>query len=285
MPELPEVETVARGLERLQGQELRVFTLFDRKVWFECKGKPANFVGLRLESVYRHGKYIVFEFSHPKTQQKQYLVAHLRMTGKLLNREAAAIPEKLKQAWGVTKQIRFAMEFTSETLCFWDTRRFGTITAVKNLDEFWLKKKYAPDPLNQTELARIHFHKNLAKSQRAVKVALLDQSIAAGTGNIYADEALHRTGIHPQKIAARLSPEKREAIFNTLLEIFRASIKSGGTTANNYLNAAGIPGKYSDQLKVYDRKGESCLTCNAARIKRIVLGGRSTHFCPKCQSK
>jgi len=278
MPELPEVEIVARGLQRLQGQVLQSFSVFDPKVLFESQIATKDFIGRRLQRVYRHGKYIVYSF-----RDQTFIVQHLRMTGKVLDCSSSAIPLHLVSPWGSSKQIRYRMDFDKDHICFWDTRRFGTITAIKNLETFWQTKKYAPDPLGDSQRALAVFHAGIAGANRPVKTALLDQSIAAGTGNIYADEALHRVKIHPKRRASSLSLLEREKLFVALTKLFTAAIDAGGTTANNYLNAAGIPGDYAKKLKVYGRKGERCLTCRSGTIERIVLGGRATHFCLICQ--
>lgn len=282
MPELPEVETVARGLRHLAGQKLRTLELFDQRVWFESEGKPAAFANRTLREVTRRGKYLIFRFDAGLS-----LVGHLRMTGKFLPESSAAIPAPVRAVIGEKKgkglQVRARLRFERDTVVFFDTRRFGTLTAVTDEEKFFTKKKIAPDPLTEGARAREIFVLAMqARRKRPVKALLLDQAAVAGVGNIYADEALHRVGVHPKERAPRV--KRIDELWQAILGLLESAIAAGGTTVYDYLHADGTRGEYSAQLKVYGRTGEPCFTCGS-KVERIVLGGRSTHFCSRCQAR
>lgn len=282
MPELPEVETVARGLAPLTGKILNKLEVFDSKVWFESELTPRAFTGDSLQAVSRRGKYIIFRFHSGKV-----LLVHLRMTGKILPEDSSAIPPEarrlMKQKRGKGLQIRCRFHFAQDSILFFDTRRFGTVTAVKGEADFFTRKKIAPDPFHTEKQARENFGQKLQKNRRPIKAALLDQSVVAGVGNIYADEALFRSGIHPLTAAYRVRDQ--ENLWQALLSVMRASLARGGTSVYNYLDAAGNAGKYAERLRVYGKTGTVCHKCRETKIQRIVVAGRSTHFCSQCQKK
>lgn len=281
MPELPEVENVARGLQHLVRQKLCSLDLFDPKVWFESELPVSKFQNLKLLEVTRRGKYLIFRFEKGIT-----LLEHLRMTGKMLEEESAVIPmivrEQLGQSSGKGVQIRARFQFEKDCVLFFDTRRFGTLTAITDEEKFFAKKKIAPDPIATPERAHDVFLKNFSRAKVSAKAALLNQSVIAGVGNIYADEALHAVGIDPRTPAYKVKdPEK---IWKAVLKILRKSVKAGGSTINDYVGADGKRGTFALQLMVYGRTGEPCRACGEV-IERVQLAGRSTHFCPECQPK
>lgn len=279
MPELPEVENVAQSLRPLQGQRLRRLDVVDARVWFESELEPAAFSGLPLAEVARRGKYLVLRFS-----PEHVIVQHLRMTGKMLDDDSSLLPEALRADPEGAKrfQVRARFHFESRPMIFFDPRRFGTLTAVKNEEAFFAAKGIAPDPIHQEPAARALFLTRLKNSERPIKPFLLDQSLAAGIGNIYADEALHRMGVHPETPSRKV--REAERLWEVVLEILHRSIAAGGSSIIDYVNAEGLRGSFSAQHLVYGREGEPCAGCGGA-VRRIVLGGRSTHFCIKCQPK
>lgn len=279
MPELPEVETVVRGLKRLEGAKIRGLDIFDSKVWFESEWPAEEFPGRAITRVSRRGKYIVLECDQGA------LIVHLRMTGKVLRADSERIPPPIREAMGVNKQIRFRLYLDRETIVFYDTRRFGTLTAVNSLASFWEKKQQAPDSLEDEAAAKPHFFASLKATKRPVKALLLDQTAIAGVGNIYADEALYKSRLHPLKPAARIKGAAAEALFRHIQSVFRASIARGGTTVNDYADHEGNAGTFAASLAVYGREDKNCKRCKKSKIKRIVVVGRSTHFCPNCQAK
>jgi len=281
MPELPEVENVARGLKPLEGLVLTRLENFDPRVWFECSLGPEQFINRKLVAVTRRGKYLILRFEGGLA-----LIQHLRMTGKMIELQSPALPDFIRAQVGTTGpkavQVRCRFLFGTKEIVFYDTRRFGTISAVGDEAAFFLQKKIAPDPFHEEEIARLHFLEGLTRSFRPAKAALLDQSLIAGVGNIYADEALFAIGADPRTPAARLrEPEK---LWLVIREILTASMAKGGSSIVNYVGADGLPGKFSDELKVYGREGEPCPGCGK-KISKIQLAGRSTHYCSACQKR
>lgn len=281
MPELPEVETVARGLRYLSGLRLKSFEIFDAKVWFESEDEPASLEGLRLREISRRGKYILLRFEQGFT-----LVQHLRMTGKMLEAGSELVPALVREGVitrsGKGLQVRCSFRFEGAEVWFFDTRRFGTLTLIQDEEKFFRTKKIAPDPIHEPQLAWDWFQENMARSKKPIKSALLDQSMAAGVGNIYADEALHAAGIHPLTPAGKV--KNLTPLWKHILRLLDRSIKLGGSTVRDYVGAGGQEGSFAKKLLVYDRAGEKCRTCGST-IQRIVVGGRSTHFCPQCQKR
>lgn len=273
MPELPEVETVVQGLKRVEGRTLKALHNHDTKVWFESDISPKCLAGRTLKKISRRGKYITYDFDG------LYLVQHLRMTGKMLPSDSPHIPRAKEKKL----QCRSTLHFEDESIVFFDTRRFGTLTGIRDLDDFFNKKKIAPDPIHNTRAAWHHYRDTIKLTKRPIKNALLDQSLVAGVGNIYADESLFLTGIHPLTPANKV--KFPGVLFEAHLLLFQMAIQQKGTTIRNYRGADGKEGEFSKQLKVYGRAGEMCLECKKAKIKSLVLGGRTTCYCPRCQKR
>lgn len=281
MPELPEVENVARGLKYLEGRTLKKLEIFDARVWFESELDPHNFHDQILEQVSRRGKYLLLRFTKSGS-----ILQHLRMTGKMLELDSHALPDPLRDQMGTAGpkalQIRCRFEFQGKVIVFYDTRRFGTLTAVKDETQYFAQKGIAPDPFEQELEGRQHFLYRIRQIARPIKAALLDQSLIAGVGNIYADEALFATGTDPRTPANKV--KNPGSLWDAIRAILAQSMEEGGTSIVDYLGADGEPGRFGSQLKAYGREGEACATCGKA-IRRIVLGGRSTHFCGNCQKR
>lgn len=281
MPELPEVETVALGLQPLAGKRLLELEIHDPRVWFESQLPPQALAGRRLQAVARRGKYLLLRF-----EEGLSLVQHLRMTGKMLATGHSAIPAEVRNALGTRKgkalQLRCRFRFDSADYVFYDTRRFGTLTLVADEEAFFAAKGIAPDPIQDAVRAEAVFLERLPHTRKPAKAALLDQSIAAGVGNIYADEALFAAGIDPRTPACRVRDPRK--LWQEIRRLLLRSIRSGGTTIYNYVNAEGEKGDFARLLKVYGREGERCPDCDT-EIRRIQIGGRSTHFCPRCQPR
>lgn len=177
MPELPEVETVVRDLQQMcVGLRLVELEIFDQRVWFESECAPCAFAGRTVRGVHRRGKYIAWDFDG------LFLVQHLRMTGKVLPAESPRIPTH-KRA-GSSPQIRLRWRFAERDFVFYDMRRFGTVTGVKDLTAFWLRKRQAPDPFVAADrvAAEKHFVDQLQRARRPLKSALLDQKVLSGGG-------------------------------------------------------------------------------------------------------
>jgi formamidopyrimidine-DNA glycosylase len=211
-------------------------------------------------------------------------VQHLRMTGKMLEANSSHIPIGVLEArgqGGKGLQIRCELTFDDgSAVWFFDTRRFGTLTLVKDEELFFANKKIAPDPIHEPSRAYEWFRERLARANKPIKAALLDQQLVAGVGNIYADEALFAARIHPKKKAKAVKDPA--PLWKEILRILHESILQGGSTIRDYVSAEGKEGTFAQAHHVYDRKGEPCTNCGIP-VKRIVLAGRSTHFCETCQ--
>ncbi len=265
MPELPEVETVVRTLaRRITG--LRIVRVAHVRADMV---EPADFdfaetvTGRVIDDVRRRAKRIVFTLD----AGGRFFV-HLGMTGQLTI-EPADAPQKL--------HTHLILELSNrQQLRLVDPRRFGAIVWLGDLDH----ANVGPEPL-QLQPARLG--KLLHATKRAVKVALLDQTMIAGIGNIYADEALFAAKIHPTTPACALSVEQVRALNRAIKQVLRTAIGAGGSSIRDYVDAEGRRGSFQQRHQVYGREAERCVRCKRATIERIVLGGRSTHFCPLCQ--
>lgn len=274
MPELPEVEVIRRELEPLIcGKTFAVPVLhMPTSVQYPS---PDEFIrrlaGRRVDSVSRKGKYLIINLGPGA------LVVHLRMTGNLLFSEQGALEE--------SRFLRVSLPFTdASTLYFSDMRRFGRIWLIDNaadLSEIVLKRT-GPDIY--TDVARDQFLSLLSSRKRAkVKALLLDQRFVAGMGNIYTDECLYRSGIHPRRAIASLNPAEADNLYSAIQSVLEEGIVYGGTSFRDYRNAQGAPGEFQNKLSVYGRKGSLC-RCGAS-IQRTIVAGRGTYFCPQCQQE
>lgn len=280
MPELPEVETVRRGLNQvtlaqpIAGGEI----LLERSIAHPHPGEfLAAVTGLSIQQWHRRGKYLLAELSHASEASVSWLGVHLRMTGQLL---------WMSEAEPLQKHCRVRFSFPAgQELRFVDQRTFGQI--------WWVPPGTPPD-LVITGLTRLgpepfspefsvaYLSQALQGRQRPIKNALLDQAMVAGIGNIYADEALFLSGILPQRLSAELTSAQIERLHGAILKVLQDSIEARGTTFSDFRDVSGINGNYGGIAWVYDRKGEKCRVCECS-IERSKLAGRSAHFCPGCQ--
>jgi formamidopyrimidine-DNA glycosylase len=267
MPELPEVQTVVDTLSPAILGRVVTKTLLRRGDVLEPAGMDleANLIGRRILEVSRRGKKIVF-----RLDDRNRFYIHLGMTGRITLQPPT--DEFLKHT-------HLTIELGNKQIDFSDPRRFGGI--------FWLGRDGSPDENMGPEPLTIRskqLAEQLAKTSRAIKSALLDQSVIAGLGNIYVDESLFRSGIHPLTPADELSSQEISKLTQAIKVTLRAALRHRGSTLRDYFDANGDPGGFKKMHAVYDRKGEKCRRCRSV-IERIVLGGRSTHFCPRCQRK
>jgi formamidopyrimidine-DNA glycosylase len=272
MPELPEVETVARGLDqRIRGDVIESVWLSDKPQLYR-QAKPAEIAatleGAKVAGVRRVAKHVVFDLDKPKGDLGQghaQWIVHLGMTGNLL----VVDPQRdLKKHTHVIAKLRSGRE-----LRFVDPRRFGKLSLHTGFEGPGTE----PLTIGLDEFVALFRGRKLA-----IKAALLNQKLLHGVGNIYADEALFRAGIRPTRRAGTLKREELRKLRTGLIRVLNEAIAAGGTSINDYRDADGAEGLFEIKLRAYGRTGEPCLKCKTP-IKRIVVGGRSTHYCPKCQ--
>ncbi len=269
MPELPEVEIIARGLA--SGTD----NLIGRKVasahasWKRTIAQPSaaaferRIVGQRVLAIGRRAKFVRI------TLDKDTLLIHLRMSGDLLTGYS-------EQPLGSHSRLQIWFEDGLQ-LSFQDPRKFGRVWLAADAAE--VTGKLGPEPL-EAALTPTRFHEMLAAKKRQLKPLLLDQTFLAGLGNIYVDEALWEARLHPLTVASKLSQQRAGALLRRIRKVLKAGIKRNGASIDWVYRG----GDFQHHFKVYQRTGEPCPRCGT-KIKRIVLGQRGTHFCPKCQKK
>jgi formamidopyrimidine-DNA glycosylase len=287
MPELPEVETVARQLEpELEGHRIEHLEVLDprwsRPVPPERFGAEVS--GATIEGLGRRGKYLLLALDGERT-----LVMHLRMTGNLVLVEGEEVLDPsegrlLYQGERTTEsrhlRARFVLDDGRE-LWFTDPRRFGEAFLIANADLPERFSRLGVEPLSD-EFTPELLGEVAAGRTAPLKSFLLDQTRIAGVGNIYADEALYRARLHPLSPAGSMKPEHLEALRDAVVDALQAGIDAGGSTIDDYRDGRGEKGTMQEKFLVHTREGEPCPDCGG-EIQRIVVGGRSTYFCPHCQ--
>ena len=283
MPELPEVETIARQLNRLVvGRRIVEFVSHWHRVTEPVPAKhfAERLVGRRITAVGRRGKFVVMELDGGEA-----LIVSLRMTGRLLFREDASAEDRF---------VRAALRFQDGTvLRFADTRKFGRMAIVDRVDlsdarrerrvsDAPLYRSLGIEPLSRRFTVRWLADMLARRSRAAIKPLLLDQREIAGVGNIYDIEALWRAQIHPLRTAGSLRPADAERLHEAIRWVLRKGIRYGGASRRDYVDARGNQGRMQREFNVYGRAGEPCPRCGRA-IVRTVVGGRGTFHCPRCQ--
>jgi formamidopyrimidine-DNA glycosylase len=269
MPELPEVETIARQLQpRLRGRRVERLTIYDPLL---RSGPTPRLRRRKIVAVSRTGKQVLFEFSPlPGGRDSVWLTVHLRMTGRLIwHGGRHALPREHLRA-------RFTLD--RGALLFYDTRRFGTFTWHRS------SSQAAPagiDPLSP-RLTGARFAELIGASRQNIKAWLLRQDRLVGLGNIYASEILHAAGVSPSRTTSTLKPAEVSRLHRATRRILRRAIELCGTTFSDFQDSRGVTGSYQRFLKVYGRGGEPCRRCGEA-IRRSVQQQRSTFYCPGCQ--
>ncbi len=272
MPELPEVETIRRQLAPLvEGRTLEDIEILD---WRWCRplgpGEMEDALrGRTVERLGRRGKYLVWSLS-----EEVYLAQHLRMTGTVL---CDPSPEQT--------HVRVRIDLGSSRLAIVDPRRFGTgelFLGEQALEDFFAAR-LGLEPLE--EAFTTEYLRGVARGRTTpVKAFLLDQRRMAGVGNIYADEALHRAGIHPLRAAGSLTAAQHERLREALVWALRAGIEARGATIDDFRHVDGVWGSFQDRFQVHRREGEACATCGRTIVK-MVVGGRGTYVCERCQPR
>jgi formamidopyrimidine-DNA glycosylase len=270
MPELPEVETVARGLrDPLVGRKIVGVAVH----WPRTIACPTEeefrvlIVGRRATSVGRRGKYLIIGL------HEGALLIHLKMSGRLGVVPASCPPDK---------HVHMVLDLDDgNQLRFRDVRKFGRVYLVD--DPMQVTSQLGPEPLAD-DFRLEDFRRLLNRRSGRLKTLLLNQQFLAGLGNIYADEALFVAGLHPLRKADSLTPEEQASLYTAIRTVLSRAIDHGGTTLDDqgYTDAQGRAGAYQERINVYGRKEKPCPRCGTP-VERIVLGGRSTHFCSRCQ--
>jgi formamidopyrimidine-DNA glycosylase len=293
IPELPEVETIVRGLRAtIMGRVIVGLVVRDSIRKRILKTDPFDFyqgvINETVVTVLRKGKYIIMPLSNDNV-----LVMHLGMTGKLLLEEPPDVPfdERFSGDDHIDKHTHLIMELIDPSgddavdldLCFNDYRMFGKIWLLENvasineLDVPGLRD-LGPDAL---AISLPDFRQTMS-AKRAVKAVLLDQTKIAGVGNIYADEACFAAGVHPATKGRALDDVQLSKLWFSVKTVLKQGIKFGGSSTSDYVTTDGSAGSFQNYHRVYGKEGQNCVDCNST-IRRIKLAGRSTHFCPSCQ--
>jgi len=273
MPELPEVETVVKGLQSfIVGQHIVKAQLLTKQLSrINSKDFSKVLPGKTIEGVGRKGKQIIIDLSNDWV-----LWIHLMMTGKLW---LLGLDEPQTKFDGAL----FELEPLGKKLVFYDQRRFGKVKLLKSGELSKLKEysQLGPDGL---EVSKEDFIGRVKNRSRMLKPLLTDQSVISGLGNIYVDESLFVAKIHPQAVSSRLSRQKLEELFDAVRKVLKRAIRAGGSSIRDYSGVDGQRGYFQVEHKVYQKAGKPCPVCRT-KIKRIILAQRSSHFCPKCQKR
>jgi len=283
MPELPEVETIKRVLEKaIVGKKIKNIEVRKTKIF---QGKPEEIIGRKIEGIERQGKMLIIKLSGDKA-----LVVHFKLTGQMVWVPEAGeqvivghpIPFAGTQLPAKTTHVIF--EIDGGKLFYNDLRQFGWIKLIENL-KFKIEnlEKLGPEPFDK-EFTVEYLEGIFSRSAKPIKLVLMDQTKIAGVGNIYANEALFEAGILPTRPAKKLRDEEIKKLREAIIKVLEEGIKYGGSSAKDeaYIKPTGEPGGYQQHFRVYQREGEKCPKCGTI-IKRINLGGRGTFWCEKCQ--
>ena len=291
MPELPEVETVARGLQgSVAGRRILSVTLRKRDFIDDPVAIERELPGRRIVRVERFGKFMLLRLARqndaldagtesgaaasngtPAEAIQEALLVHLGMTGNLA-------PHHAEQPLAKHTHVTFVLDDGRE-LRYTDPRRFGRMAYLAGEALAAELLRFGAEPLL---VGAEEFARRVRNSRARIKALLLDQRVMRGVGNIYADESLWSARIHPARAGASLKPAEAEILLHALQRILRKAIQMRGSSISDFVDAEGVEGDYQQHHRVYGREGEKCFRCGA-RIKRITVAGRSSHFCPSCQ--
>src|SRR6516162_10680492 len=275
MPELPEVETVARGSQaEIAGRSILSLTVGKSDFIDDLVLLEKELPGRKIRAVERYGKFLVLRLAESGRcggGREGALLVHLGMTGLLMPRPVSE-PQ--------TKHTHVVMQLDDgRELRYTDARRFGRMAYLAGERLQAELRRFGVDPL-ETRLEE--FTQSIHRRRARIKALLLDQHVLRGVGNIYADESLWKAKIHPAHLGARLKPAQLAKLYRALQEILRKAIVLRGSSISDFLDAEGVPGDYQRHHRVYDREGKGCMRCKTP-IRRVVVAGRSSYFCPQCQ--
>lgn len=280
MPELPEVESIRKQLKKfLVGHTIQSVEVRNRKIFAGDENKiiGAKFIGAR-----RFGKVTVLDLSN-----KTSLMIHVKMTGQLIyqgpNLKNQQISAKVVGGVpGIHTHVIFHLD-KKGTLYFNDLRRFGWVKIVETqaVEKTDLVGRMGPEPFNGLTLE--NFKASLSKTRRQIKVVIMDQTKIAGVGNIYANDALWLSKISPSRLANSLDDVEINKLYEAIHSVLEEGIKFGGSSENTFVTPDGSEGQYQRHTLVYGKEGTLCQHCKNNKIKKVMLGGRGTYFCPNCQ--
>jgi formamidopyrimidine-DNA glycosylase len=278
VPELPEVETVRRGLQRLlEGELIEGVDVRETRLRYpvDARRLRRELPGRRVTGLGRRAKYLLIRLEEDGSREEAFLVIHLGMSGRIYFSEPGETPQ-------LHTHVIFSISGDRE-LHFCDPRRFGLVDLVPAalLEEDKRFSNLGVEPLSD-ECSAEYFFERSRKLRQPVKNFLMDGRRVVGVGNIYASEALFLAGVHPQRAAGRVSLKSWERITAVVKEVLTEAIRQGGTTLNDFQGPDGTAGYFQVFLRVYGRGGEECRECSSI-IRRKVLSGRSTFYCPRCQ--
>jgi len=286
MPELPEVETIRLGLQKyLLGREIQEVEVRIPKMF---SGNKNDVIGAKIIGLKRIGKSLIIELNNDFV-----LAVHLKMTGQLIYQDQKtknlALSPKVGGTTLPSKYTHIIFKLNDAFLYYNDLRQFGWIKVVRKdqLMQIPFFKEMGPEPLvasssGQAPLSLDKFKQIISKGNTVIKVLLMDQKKIGGIGNIYANDALFKAKIDPRRKAKTLTEEEIKNLYDAIFFILKKSLEYGGSSDENYVNALGQEGKYQNHALVYGKEGERCGICGGI-IEKIMLGGRGTYFCPKCQ--
>lgn len=270
MPELPEVETTKRGIEKdITGKAITGVWYSGKNLRYPVSPKLESVVSLIVVSVFRRAKYLIIELS-----DGSHLLYHLGMSGMMRLCQHEYLPEK-------HDHVILSLS-SGHNLVFHDPRRFGCVIWVEgNILDHPLIQKLGPEPFD--EMFTPAYLKTLSKSKKTpVKTFIMNNDVVVGVGNIYASEALFKAGIHPHRKAVNISKARYKKLHEAIVEVLSNAIEAGGTTLKDFHQSDGKPGYFQQKLMVYGRVGQKCFFCDSL-IKKVITGQRSTFYCPKCQ--
>ncbi len=269
MPELPEVETIRRGLDaKLRDARISAVTIREPRLRRPIDAAAMNsLVGRRVRGVGRRGKYLLVDLG-----EEWFWLIHLGMSGSLVLTKAGG-------PFRPHEHVRVEVEGCG-ALVYCDPRRFG-LMRVGRAEGFQELQGIGPEPLGNGFGGEV-LRQRLRATRRSVKIALLDQGVIAGVGNIYANEILFRAGVRPTRRCSRLRRAEIDRIARAAREVLAEAIEGRGTSFSDYRDSDGAPGAFQQSLAVFDRAGEPCRTCETP-VRRRMHGGRSSFFCPRCQ--
>jgi len=269
MPELPEVETIVRSLQKqiVEKKIVRVRVILRRII----KGDAEDFInlvsGTIIQKVWRRGKMLVIDLSKGKS-----ILIHLKLSGQLVWILANA---------PIVKHTHLILELSGGyQLRYLDVRQFGYLC----LTDASLVGELTPSGADPLEISKDEFNKLIQSRKTRLKPFLLNQSFIAGIGNIYADEILHKAGIHPCQHTYTLNKMQITRLYQVMQEVLRQAIEQKGSSISDYVDSSGQKGNYQEYHQVYQREGQPCFTCHE-KITRVKIGSRSSYFCPHCQSE